>query len=90
MATLRKTYLPNVRHRRGDVWWEGMTDTPPGIDRLQGNDWTLSPAQRRRIRTRFTAPAAQCPSIDADWENPAGVAIDAFIFGGRRSTPCRS
>lgn len=82
------TIYTNVALREdGDVWWEGMTPTPPpGLTDWRGDPWSpASPGPAAHPNSRFTVPAAQCPALAGEWDDPEGIPVDAVVVGGRRS-----
>ncbi len=91
LATTQKgTIFTNVAYlpESGDVWWEKLTKTPPNepIIDWKGRPWSADSKEKAaHPNSRFTAPAANCPCISPEWENPQGVPLDAIIFGGRRA-----
>ena len=89
MKTIQKNsiFTNVVKKSDGTVWWEGMDDNPPqGALDWKGKPWSVSSGEKgAHPNARFTAPAAQCPSISPEWQNPKGVPVSAIIFGSRRA-----
>ena len=88
MAALRKNtiFTNTALTSRNEPWWEGMNDNgPTGVIDWQGRAWTGSNGPAAQANSRYTVPANQAPSISPRWEDPAGVPISAFLFGGRRA-----